>query len=83
MWSVILGIFTATVFVVIFNEVFKNGREEIEFLMEDFLETEIHQLVDDGFAEIISLAAVSNVIAQFIKQWIFAPCLFLPKKYRC
>ena len=68
MWRVILCILTATIFVVVFDEVFKNGREEIEFLIEDFLETEIHQLVDDGFAEIIPLAAVGNVIAQFIEQ---------------
>jgi len=64
----ILCILAATVFVVVFDEVFKNGREEIEFLIEDFLETKIHQLVDDGFAEIIPLAAVGNVIAQFIEQ---------------
>ena len=67
MRCVILCIFSATIFVVIFNEVFKNGREEIEFLIEYFLETKIHQLVDNGFAEIVTLAAVGNVIAYFIK----------------
>jgi len=81
MWSVILCIFTATVFVVIFYEVFKNGREEIEFLIEDFLETEIHQLVDDGFTEIVPLAAVGNVITQFIKQSNLSTCAGFNRKY--
>src|SRR3989339_619538 len=81
MWGVILCIFTATVFVVIFNEVFKNGGEEIEFLIENFLETEIHQLVDDGFAEIIPLAAVGNVVTQFIKQSNLCTCACFNGKY--
>src|SRR5690606_25130974 len=81
MWRVILCILTATVFVVVFDEVFKNGREEIEFLIEDFLKAEIHQLVDDGLAEIIPLAAVGNVIAEFIDQGNLCTCSGFNREY--
>ena len=48
MRRVILCIFTSTVLVIILNQVFKYSREEIELLVEYFLETKINQLVATG-----------------------------------
>ena len=62
MRRIILCILAATVFVVIFYEVFKNGGEEIEFLIEYFLKTgrrmaaptfsEIHQIASRHLREL-------------------------------
>ena len=39
---VVFGVLAAAVAVVIFNEVFENGREEIKLLFKDPLKAEIH-----------------------------------------
>ena len=51
----ILGVFAAGVAVVVFDQVFKDGGVEVEFLREDPLEAELHQFVDNGAAEGITL----------------------------
>ena len=68
MRRVILGILAAAVLVVILDQVFKDGGEEIELLLEDALETEIHQRVDQGAAEVIALGTVGDVVAQLVEQ---------------
>lgn len=53
---VVFRVFAAGVAVVVFDQVFKDGGVEVEFLgAEDAFEAEIGQLVDDGAAEIIAL----------------------------
>ncbi|GDB82024.1 hypothetical protein HmCmsJML189_01946 [Escherichia coli] len=52
---VVFRVFAAGVAVVVFDQVFKDGGVEVEFLREDAFEAEIGQLVDDGAAEIIAL----------------------------
>lgn len=68
MRRVIFGVFAADVFVVIFDEVFKDRRKEIKLLMKDFLEAEIHQLINQRFAKTIPLRTVRDVIAEFVKE---------------
>ena len=55
-------------FVVVLDEILKDGREEVEFLIEDFFKAEINELIDERTAEGIALGCVSNENTQFIKQ---------------
>src|SRR5690606_31996317 len=68
MGCVVLGVFATGVAVVVFDQVFKDGGVEVEFLRKDSLEAEFHQLVDDGAAEGIALGFIGNVFADAIKQ---------------
>ena len=55
MGRVILGVFAAAVLVVVLDEVFEEGGEEIELFGEDVLEGEVDDLVDDGAGEFVAL----------------------------
>jgi hypothetical protein len=52
---VILGVFAAAVLVVVLDEVFEEGGEEVELFGEDALEGEVDDLVDDGTGELVAL----------------------------
>jgi len=52
---VILGVFPAAVLVVVLDEVFEDGGEEVELLAEQALEAEVYQLVDEGAGEVVAL----------------------------
>ena len=55
MRCIVLSVLASTVFVVILDQVFEEGRIEIIFLGEDALEAEIYQLVDEGATEVVAL----------------------------
>ena len=42
MGRIVLGVFTASVAVVVFDQVFKDGGVEVEFLRKNSLKTELH-----------------------------------------
>lgn len=65
--GVVLGILPA-VFVVVFNKVLENGGEEIVLLGEHGLETEGHQLVDNGLAKGRFLPLLNDVLRDGIEQ---------------
>ena len=71
MRCVIFSILTTTVFVVILNQIFKNGRKEVKLLTEYLFKAKIYQLIDKGSAKIIALWTICNVLAQFVKQGDF------------
>ncbi len=53
--GVVFGVFAAAVLVVILDEVFEEGGEEVEFLGEDALEAEGGELVDEGAGKFVAL----------------------------
>lgn len=53
--GVVFGVLAAAVFVVVLDEILEEGGEEVEFFREDVLEREVHDFVDDGAGELISL----------------------------
>lgn len=55
MGRVILGVFPAAVLVVVLDEVFEEGGEEVEFFREQALEAEADELVDEGAGEVVAL----------------------------
>ena len=77
---IIFGVFSAAVFVVILDQVFKNGGEKIEFLVENFLETEIDQLVYDGAAKVISPGTIGYVVGKSVKKGDLCTCAGLDGK---
>ncbi|MNR41597.1 hypothetical protein D3C85_1600000 [compost metagenome] len=54
MRGIVLGVFTAAVIVVIFDQVFEKRGVEVVLLGEDALEAELHQLVDQCAAKIVA-----------------------------
>ena len=80
MRRVILGVFAAAVLVVILDQVFEDGREEIELLAENPFKTKLNQLVDQRPAEIIPFGTVGDVVAQLIEQCTFAPASGLDRE---
>lgn len=53
--GVILGVFAAAVFVVVFDQILEKRGEEVEFLGEDLLEAEMDQLIDHRLGELVAL----------------------------
>jgi hypothetical protein len=53
--GVILGVFTASVFVVVLDEILEEGGVEVELLGEDGLEGEVDQFVNQGAGEVVPL----------------------------
>jgi len=51
---VVFGIFAARIAVVVFNQVFKNRGEKVEFLRKNRLETETRQFGNQRTAKIIA-----------------------------
>ena len=80
MGRVVFGIFAAAVFVVVFDEVLEDGRKEVEFLVKDALKTKLHQLIDQGTAKIVALAAVADVVAEFVEKRDFGACSRFDRK---
>ena len=68
MWCVVLGILATTVFVVVLDQVFKEGRIEVVFLSKNALKAKLCQRIDDCAAEAVPLRVVSYVLAYPIKQ---------------
>ncbi len=68
MRGVVLGVFAAAVAVVVLDQVFEDRGVEVEFLIEDALEAEFHQLVDDGAAEVVAFGVVGDVVAEAVEQ---------------
>ena len=66
--GLILGILAAAVLVVVLDQVFKDGGEEIKLLLDDALKAEVHQRVDQRAAEGVALRTVGDVIAQLVEQ---------------
>ena len=64
--GVILGVFAAAVFVVVLDEVFKKGGEEVELFRENLLEAEVDELVDEGAGELVAL--VGDVFGDGIEE---------------
>src|SRR5688500_10437692 len=62
----IFSILAATVRVVIFDEVFKDGSIEIELLVKDVFETEVNELVDNSLAKLIAL--IGHILADVLKE---------------
>lgn len=68
MRGVVLGVFAAAVLVIVFDEVLEDGGEEVKLLSKHLFEAEVDQLVDEGFAEVVALRAVGDVVAQFVEE---------------
>ena len=68
MWSVILCIFTPAVFVIILNQVLKNGGVEIIFFIKYPLKAKVDKLIDNGFAEGIAFGGVGNVFTNPVEK---------------
>lgn len=77
----VLGVFTAGVAVVVFDQVFKDGGVEVEFLRKNTLKAELHQFVDDGAAEGIAFWVVSNVLADAVEQYYFCAAIGFYREY--
>ena len=68
MRRVVFGVLAAAVVVVVLDQVFEEGGVEVEFLVEDALEAELHQFVDDGAAEVVAFGVVGDVVAEPVEQ---------------
>ena len=68
MGRVVLGVFAATVFVVVLDEIFKQRGVKVVLLAKDALKAEVAQLVDDGPAKSVSLGGVGDEFADPVKQ---------------
>ena len=68
MRRVILGVFAAAVFVVVFNQVLKQGGVKVVFLIEDALKAEFNQFIDDRPAKSIAFGGVGDEFTHPVKQ---------------
>ena len=67
-WGVVLGVLAATSRVVVLDEVFENGGEEIIVLAERLLEREVNELVHEGACERGALCLVGDVNREPLEQ---------------
>ena len=81
MGSKIFGVFAARITVVVFDQVFKDGGVEVEFLRENTFKTELHQFIDNGAAEGITFWVVGNVLTDAVEQYHFCATIGFYCKY--
>ena len=80
---VVFGIFSARIAVVVFNQVFKNRGEKIEFLRKNRLEAETCQLGNQRTAKIIAATFIRNILTDTLEQYDFRPAFgFHRKQFR-
>ena len=79
-WRVVFGVFATRITIVVFNQVFKNRGEKIEFLRKNCLEAETRQFGNQRAAKIVAATFIGNILTDTLEQHDFRPAFGFYRK---
>jgi len=78
MWREIFCILTATVGIIILDQILKYSGEKIDLLYKNGFKTEIDQLIDDGSTEVVPF--IGHILTDILKEHDFFSAIGLDRK---